>query len=175
MPITYGGESSGWRPGKNPTISVKVKRKNGTFQGFSAKSNSKANTKPHATKPKDTAKYTWKVKRDNGVFRGWTRVKKDGVQAAAKRRAEGGGNRDAQIAKKYKERLSSSNPNNPNKYTKGMNYIRKERASRGEFKGHYYGPDQFKGNIELVDKWRKAGGKKSDIKKTIQWHKNRSS
>lgn len=42
---------------------------------------------------------------------------------------------------------------------------RRSRQRKGQYKGKYYGPDAFKGNISKIEKWKKAGGKQSDISK----------
>ena len=39
---------------------------------------------------------------------------------------------------------------------------RAQRAKEGRYKGKYYGPDAFKGNLSKIDAWKKAG--KPDIR-----------
>lgn len=51
------------------------------------------------------------------------------------------------------------------KASKGKNAARLARVKSGDYKGKYYGPDEFKGNLAKIAAWKKAGGKRSDIKK----------
>jgi hypothetical protein len=84
-----------------------------------------------------------------------------GAQAAAARRGKAYPTHAeyTDTIKRYKKNIKSK------KYdakTSGeMNAYRADRANRGNFKGDYYGPDAFKGNLTMVDKWRAAGSPKN--------------
>jgi hypothetical protein len=47
-----------------------------------------------------------------------------------------------------------------------LNNRRAARTKSGDFKGKYYGPDQFKGNMSILKSWRKAGS--PDVNKFIR-------
>lgn len=49
--------------------------------------------------------------------------------------------------------------------SKSKNVKRLARVKSGDYKGDYYGPDEFRGNLSKIAAWKKAGGKRSDIKK----------
>lgn len=61
--------------------------------------------------------------------------------------------------KKYNKNLK--NKKSDTKTTGKMNAYRADRIHRGLFKGDYYGPDAFKGDLALLEKWRGAGSPKN--------------
>lgn len=67
-------------------------------------------------------------------------------------------------AKSLEDRGNAYSKERSNRDVK-MGEYRRGRVKMGLFKGKYYGPDAFKGDLSKVDAWRKAGGKKSDVKK----------
>jgi hypothetical protein len=170
---SYGGGNSGWKPGKNPTIKLKP-RKNGVFQGWTG-SGSKANEKEGKKKPPRTGRFSNAghfgegPMRDSGYGHKPGGKTPKGAKAAAERRTT----QTKDIPTLYRERLDKNNPNNPNRYQAGMEGYRKHKRDAGQFKGKYYGPDEFKGNLKMVDEWRKHGSptdRKAFAKKFAKTH-----
>lgn len=104
--------------------------------------------------------------------------RKPAVQNAAKRRASGYQHASTPGATKaerlknarsdYKRRLSHKANANPADNSKDnedayFNY-RQARMQKKDYKGKYYGPDEFKGNIQKLSKWRAAGSPKDKSK-----------
>jgi hypothetical protein len=102
--------------------------------------------------------------RDEGYGSVKTTREKEKLKSAAGRRWKS-------LPELYRERLPQKNDTQPlwkeNKYTHDMNQYRKMRAKNKIHQGKYYGPDQFKGNINLVDAWRKEGSQDAG-----KWLKN---
>jgi hypothetical protein len=60
-----------------------------------------------------------------------------------------------QYKKKNREGRSDTGVDN------NMKNYREDMANRGNYRGKYYGPDEFKGNLSMLDKWRKSGSPKN--------------
>lgn len=47
---------------------------------------------------------------------------------------------------------------------KAKTMVREDRRKAGEFKGKYWGPDEFKGNQSMINAWKAAGKPKNRAK-----------
>jgi hypothetical protein len=107
----------------------------------------------------------------NGTFQGWkVERKKDAIRRAAERRSSNEGN---DYAKRLSDRSSTSakranskriraqalqrTQSTPGVERESLEARRRERIKKGDFKGKYYGPDVFKGDMNKLRAWRKAG------------------
>jgi hypothetical protein len=59
--------------------------------------------------------------------------------------------------KKYNSVRDSASKESPYRPTGTRTQQRDWRAKNGDYKGKYYGPDQFKGNMAMIKAWKKAG------------------
>lgn len=123
----------------------------------------------------------WYTEKSDGTTKGKdTRPQYDkkGVQKAADRKVqsntknsyvqnlESRGKQEKETARYKKEASSYSRKAKSASMqdSKDVESYRKNRMARGDYKGKYYGPDAFKGDMGKLKAWRKAGSPKDVTK-----------